>query len=43
MKRLALESWLLLLYFDSVMCWREFQVLHRIVQEEPIRRSPLPD
>jgi hypothetical protein len=37
MKRLVVESWLLLLYFDSVMHWREFEKLHRIVQKEPIQ------
>lgn len=37
MKRLVLESWLLLLYFDCVMRFRKFRELHRIVQKEAIR------
>lgn len=37
MKRLVLESWLLLLYFDWIMRCREFRELHQIVQEAPIR------
>jgi hypothetical protein len=31
MKRLAIESWLLLLYIDWIMRFREFRELHRIV------------
>jgi hypothetical protein len=37
MKRLVVESWMLLLYFDWIMRWREFRDLHRIVREEPMR------
>ena len=37
MKRQILHSWLLLLYFDWIMHWRNFRELHRIVEEEPIR------
>ena len=37
MKRLVVESCLLLFYFDWVMHWREFRELHRIVQKEGIR------
>ena len=37
MKRLVLESWLLLIYVDGIMRWRGFGELHRMVREEPIR------
>jgi hypothetical protein len=33
-KRMVLEGWLLLLYFDCVMCFREFRRLHEIVREQ---------
>ncbi len=36
MKRLVVESWLLLIYFEWVMRFREFQELYRIVREEPM-------
>jgi hypothetical protein len=39
MKRLVLESWLLLLYFDLVMRFRSFKVLHEIVRKEKIRAA----
>jgi hypothetical protein len=32
MKRLILESWLLLLYLDWVMHWQEFEDLHQMVR-----------
>jgi hypothetical protein len=37
MKRLIIESWLLLVYFDWVMRFRTFEELHRIVRDEQIR------
>jgi hypothetical protein len=39
MKRLILESWLLLLYFEWIMRFREFKELHRIVRGEAVRPS----
>jgi hypothetical protein len=36
MKRLVLESWFLLLYFDWIMHFRSFEELHRIVEEKPV-------
>jgi hypothetical protein len=37
MKRLVLESWLLLFYFDWIMHSRNFEKLHRIVEKEMVR------
>jgi hypothetical protein len=37
MKRLVLESWFLLLYFDWIMHFRNFKKLHRIVEKEMVR------
>lgn len=37
MKRLVLESWLLLLYFELVMRFRTFKVLYEIVRREELR------
>lgn len=37
MKRLVLESWLLLLYFDWIIHSCGFSELHRIVEEKPVR------
>ena len=37
MKRLAFESWLLLLYFEVVMCFRDFKTLHRVVREKKVQ------
>jgi len=37
MKRLVLESWFLLLYFDWIMHSRNFEKLHRIVEKEMVR------
>src|ERR1039457_3114109 len=37
MKRLVLESWFLLLYFDWIMQSRKFEKLHRIVEKEMVR------
>jgi hypothetical protein len=37
MKWLALESWLLLFYFEVIMRFRNFKVLHEIVRKEKIR------
>jgi hypothetical protein len=37
MKRLVLEGWLLLLYLDLVMRYRDFKALHRFVREQEIR------
>jgi hypothetical protein len=37
MKRLVLESWLLLFYFDWIMHSRNFERLHRIVEKETVR------
>jgi hypothetical protein len=36
MKRIVLEGWLLLLYFDCVMCFRNFRRLHKIVREQKV-------
>ena len=38
MKRLVLESWLMLLYFEWIMRFREFKELHRVVGGEVVRR-----
>jgi Transglutaminase-like superfamily len=37
MKRLVIESWVLLLYFEFVLRFRSFKVLHEIVRREKIR------
>jgi hypothetical protein len=37
MKRLVIESWLLLLYFECVMRSHEFKELHRLVRDEKVR------
>ena len=37
MKRLVLESWLLLIRFEWLMRLGRFQKLYRIVQQEPVR------
>lgn len=39
MKRLVLESWLLLLYFDWIIRRGEFRELHRLVADEPVRST----
>jgi Transglutaminase-like superfamily len=39
MKRLVLESWLLLLYFDWVMRFRDFKRLYAVVREQKVRYS----
>jgi len=39
MKRLILESWLLLFYFEFVMHFRRFRQLHRSVREQPVRAT----
>jgi hypothetical protein len=36
MKRLVLESWLLLFYFDCVMRLHDFKQLYRIVREQKV-------
>jgi hypothetical protein len=38
-KRLVLEAWLLLFYFEFVMRFREFRVLYRIVRDQPVNRK----
>ena len=42
MKGLVLESWLLLLYFDCVMRFRDFKRLHRIVRKQGVRSAEEP-
>src|SRR5260370_28158025 len=37
MKWVALESWLLVFYFEVIMRFRNFKVLHEIVRKEKIR------
>jgi Transglutaminase-like superfamily len=39
MKRLVIESWVLLLYFEFVLRFRRFRVLHAIVEKEKIRST----
>jgi hypothetical protein len=39
MKRLGLESWLLLLYFDWVMRFRDFKWLYAVVREQKVRST----
>lgn len=36
MKRLVVESWLLLLYFECLMWIRGFERVHRAVREQPV-------
>jgi hypothetical protein len=36
-KRLVIESWLLLLYFEFVLALRDFKALHRLVRDEQTR------
>ena len=38
MKRMVLESWLLLLYFDSLMNQGDFKALHDAVRKYKVRR-----
>jgi len=42
MKRLVIESWVLLLYFEFVLLFRSFKVLHEIVRGEKIRTATEP-
>jgi hypothetical protein len=42
MKRLVIESWLLLLYFEFVLLFRSFKVLHEIVRKEQVRPASEP-
>lgn len=37
MKRLVVRSWLLLLYVDYLMRFREFRELHSAVREQPVK------
>jgi hypothetical protein len=37
MKRLVIESWVLLIYFEFVLLFRSFSSLHEIVRKEKIR------
>lgn len=37
MKRLVIESWLLLLYFEFELALRDFKALHRLVRDEQTR------
>lgn len=39
MKRLILESWLLLIHFEWLMKFREFHSLHDAVLKEPVRTT----
>jgi Transglutaminase-like superfamily len=39
MKRLVFESWVLLLYFEFVLLFRSFRVLHKIVRKQKIRAT----
>ncbi len=39
MKRLVLESWSLLLYFEWVMRFSDFKELHEIVREAPVLKT----
>jgi Transglutaminase-like superfamily len=39
MKRLVIESWLLLLYFEIVLAFRSFKSLHEIVRKKKVRAS----
>jgi Transglutaminase-like superfamily len=40
MKRLVIESWFLLLYFDCIMHLSDFKRLHRIVREQNVSPDP---
>jgi Transglutaminase-like superfamily len=40
MKRLVIESWLLLFYFDCMMHFSDFKRLHRIVREQKVNPDP---
>jgi Transglutaminase-like superfamily len=40
MKLLVVKSWLLLVYFDWIIRFREFHALYRIVQDELIHPTP---
>jgi Transglutaminase-like superfamily len=40
MKRLVIESWFLLLYFDCIMHLSDFKRLHRIVREQKVNPGP---
>jgi hypothetical protein len=42
MKRLVLECWLLLLYFEFVMRFRGFKTLHDLVRSQKVRAFPAP-
>ena len=41
MKRLVLESWLLLLYFEFIMRFSDFRTLHRAVRDQQIASESL--
>ncbi|MGC2213972.1 MAG: lasso peptide biosynthesis B2 protein [Silvibacterium sp.] len=43
MKLLVFESWLLLLYFEAVMRFRSFAVLHQTVRKQPVHPVCLTD
>jgi Transglutaminase-like superfamily len=40
MKRLPLESWLLLLHVEFILRFRELDALHRFVRERQVKVSP---
>jgi hypothetical protein len=45
MKRLVIESWVLLLRFELILRFRKFKALHAIVRQEntrPARKSAIP-
>jgi hypothetical protein len=42
MKRLVIESWVLLIYFEFVLLFRSFSALHEIVRKEKIRPASEP-
>jgi hypothetical protein len=42
MKRLVIESWVPLLYFEFVLLFRSFKVLHKIVRKKKIRPASEP-
>jgi hypothetical protein len=42
MKRLVIESWLLLLYFEFVLLFCSFKVLHETVRREKVRPASEP-
>jgi Transglutaminase-like superfamily len=39
-KRLVLESWLLLIRFEWIMCLGKFDALCRVVHQGPVRSAP---